>query len=454
MRALRTAASGMAAQQLNVEVISNNIANMNTVGFKKQRAEFQDLLYQNVERMGAQSSSQGTVVPTGIQIGAGVKAGAVYRVTEQGTPQQTGNPYDMAIDGRGYFQVTLPSGEIGYTRAGNLALSPEGQIVTDDGYPLEPAISIPQDTVKLTISKTGLVQATQQGQTAPTTVGQIQLATFFNEAGLEAIGDNLLLETAASGAANIGSPGDVGFGQILQAYTEASNVDAVSEISALIIAQRAYEMNSKVISTADQMMSVTSQIVRNALALTAVFAAIAGAASAGSVVLKSNPVDDDGRVTLGDLFEGAGAASEVVVAQRVGPSVVLEAGALQAQARQAGLDWDNPTGLRRVAVRRAAAVPVQTAAASAGQTARPAFVSAGAQVIARNDMVRVTYQVGGVNLSVMGKALRNAALGEPVAVMNTSSNRIIDAVASGPGQALAGPAADMVRANPQQFAAR
>ena len=167
MRALRTAASGMAAQQLNVEVISNNIANMNTVGFKKQRAEFQDLLYQNVERMGAQSSSQGTVVPTGIQIGAGVKAGAVYRVTEQGTPQQTGNPYDMAIDGRGYFQVTLPSGEIGYTRAGNLALSPEGQIVTDDGYPLEPAISIPQDTVKLTISKTGLVQATQQGQTAP-----------------------------------------------------------------------------------------------------------------------------------------------------------------------------------------------------------------------------------------------------------------------------------------------
>ena len=260
MRALRTAASGMAAQQLNVEVISNNIANMNTVGFKKQRAEFQDLLYQNVERMGAQSSSQGTVVPTGIQIGAGVKAGAVYRVTEQGTPQQTGNPYDMAIDGRGYFQVTLPSGEIGYTRAGNLALSPEGQIVTDDGYPLEPAISIPQDTVKLTISKTGLVQATQQGQTAPTTVGQIQLATFFNEAGPEAIGDNLLLETAASGAANIGSPGDVGFGQILQAYTEASNVDAVSEISALIIAQRAYEMNSKVISTADQMMSVTSQV--------------------------------------------------------------------------------------------------------------------------------------------------------------------------------------------------
>ena len=260
MRALRTAASGMAAQQLNVEVISNNIANMNTVGFKKQRAEFQDLLYQNVERMGAQSSSQGTVVPTGIQIGAGVKAGAVYRVTEQGTPSQTGNDYDMAIDGKGYFQITLPSGEIAYTRAGNLQVNQEGQIVTDDGYALQPAITIPQDAVDVTISKSGLVQVTQDGQTAPTTVGQIELATFFNEAGLEAIGDNLLLETAASGAANIGTPGAAVFCQILHGYTESSNVDAVSEISSLIIAQRAYEMNSKVISTADEMLSVTAQV--------------------------------------------------------------------------------------------------------------------------------------------------------------------------------------------------
>ncbi|MCA0368440.1 MAG: flagellar basal-body rod protein FlgG [Proteobacteria bacterium] len=260
MRALRTAASGMAAQQLNVEVISNNIANMNTVGFKKQRAEFQDLLYQNVERMGAQSSSSGTVVPTGIQIGAGVKAGAVYRLTEQGTPQATGNPYDMAIDGKGYFQISLPSGEKAYTRAGNLQVNPEGQMVTDDGYLLEPAVTIPQDATKVSISKTGLVQVTQSGQPTPTTVGQIELANFFNEAGLEAIGDNLLLETAASGPAIVGTPGDVGFGQIMQAYTEASNVDAVTEISDLIIAQRAYEMNSKVISTADQMLSVTSQI--------------------------------------------------------------------------------------------------------------------------------------------------------------------------------------------------
>jgi len=260
MRALRTAASGMAAQQLNVEVISNNIANMNTVGFKRQRAEFQDLLYQNVERMGAQSSSQGTVVPTGIQIGSGVKAGSVYRVTEQGTPTQTGNRYDVAVDGRGYFQILMPSGDTGYTRAGNFSVNGEGQLVTDDGYAVQPNISIPQDAIDVSISKTGQVQVVTQGQTEPQTVGQLELATFFNEAGLEAIGDNLLLETAASGPANVGAPGEVGFGELLQGYTEASNVDAVAEISALIVAQRAYEMNSKVITTADQMLSVASQV--------------------------------------------------------------------------------------------------------------------------------------------------------------------------------------------------
>jgi flagellar basal-body rod protein FlgG len=260
MRALRTAASGMSAQQLNVEVISNNIANMNTVGFKRQRAEFQDLLYQNVERMGAQSSSQGTVVPTGIQIGAGVKAGSVYRITEQGTPTQTSGRYDMAVDGRGYFQVILPSGETAYTRAGNFSVNGEGQLVTDDGYAVEPAITIPQDAVDVMVSKSGQVQVISAGSTAPTTVGQLELATFFNEAGLEAVGDNLLMETAASGSATVGTPGDAGLGQILQGYTEASNVDAVAEISALIIAQRAYEMNSKVITTADQMLSVASQV--------------------------------------------------------------------------------------------------------------------------------------------------------------------------------------------------
>ena len=260
MRALRTAATGMAAQQLNVEVISNNIANMNTVGFKRQRAEFQDLLYQNVERMGAQSSTQGTVVPTGIQIGSGVKAGSVYRITDQGSPNRTGNTYDIAIQGKGYFQITLPSGELAYTRAGNFTVNGEGQLVTDDGYAVEPAIAIPQDMVDVTISKSGQVQVKTEGQPEPQVVGQLELATFFNEAGLEAIGDNLLLETAASGPATVGAPGEVGYGTLLQHYTESSNVDAVSEITALIVAQRAYEMNSKVITTADEMLSVSTQL--------------------------------------------------------------------------------------------------------------------------------------------------------------------------------------------------
>jgi len=260
MRALRTAATGMAAQQLNVEVISNNIANMNTVGFKKQRAEFQDLLYQNVERMGAQSSESGTVVPTGIQIGSGVKAGSVYRITTQGSATQTGNKLDVAIQGRGYLQVQMPSGETAYTRAGNFSVNGEGQLVTDDGYLVIPQISLPQDATDVVISATGQVQVVQPGNPAPSQVGQLELAAFFNEGGLEAIGDNLFLETGASGPANTGTPGADGLGRLLQGYTEASNVDAVTEISSLIVAQRAYEMNSKVISTADEMLASASQL--------------------------------------------------------------------------------------------------------------------------------------------------------------------------------------------------
>lgn len=250
----------MAAQQLNVEVISNNIANMNTVGFKRQRAEFQDLLYQNIERMGAQSSTAGTVVPTGIQIGMGVKAGAVYRITEQGSPSRSGNTYDIAINGKGYFQVTMPSGEISYTRAGNFAVNAEGQLVTKDGYPIEPAINIPQNAVDVAISRSGQVQVILDGEAEPQVVGQLEIATFVNEAGLEAVGDNLLLETAASGPATVGVPDDVGYGHLLQGYTEASNVDSVMEITNLIVAQRAYEMNSKVITTADEMLSVSAQL--------------------------------------------------------------------------------------------------------------------------------------------------------------------------------------------------
>jgi flagellar basal-body rod protein FlgG len=260
MRALRTAATGMMAQQLNVEVISNNIANMNTIGFKRQRAEFQDLMYQSLERQGAQSSEAGTVVPTGVQLGHGVKTGSVYRITEQGSVTRTDNRFDVAIDGRGYLQVTLPSGETAFTRAGNLAVNDQGQLVTDDGYLIQPQITIPQDAVDVSVSKSGQVQAVTEGQAEPAVVGTIELATFINEAGLEAIGDNLFLESGASGAATTGQPNSTGFGQLLQGYTEASNVDAVSEITALIVAQRAYEMNSKVINTADEMLNVSSQL--------------------------------------------------------------------------------------------------------------------------------------------------------------------------------------------------
>ncbi len=260
MRALSIAATGMLAQQLNVEVISNNLANMNTSGFKRQRAEFQDLLYQNIERVGATSSDAGTVVPTGVQIGVGVKAGTVYRVTGQGDLTPTENMFDIAIQGKGYFRVQLPSGEDAYTRAGTFATSPDGQLVTPDGYVVAPGINIPQDAVDVAINQQGEVQVYIDGDTLPQTVGQIELTNFFNEAGLGAIGDNLLKESGASGSPISGTPGSTGFGTVLQGFLETSNVNTVSEITSLIAAQRAYEMNAKVISTADEMLSVTSNL--------------------------------------------------------------------------------------------------------------------------------------------------------------------------------------------------
>ncbi|HUO21034.1 MAG TPA: flagellar basal-body rod protein FlgG [Caulobacteraceae bacterium] len=259
MRALSTAATGMAAQELNVEVISNNIANMNTVGFKRQRAEFQDLLYQDQEQVGSQSDSTGTVVPTGLQVGSGVKAGSIYRITQQGSMTQTSNPLDVAIQGAGYLQVQLPSGETAYTRAGNLSVNNSGVLVTDQGYPILPQITIPTGATNITISQSGLVSATVPGSSTPSNLGQLQLASFINEAGLEGLGDNLWQVSGASGAAVVAQPGQNGLGTLLQGYTEASNVDAVSEVTALISAQRAYEMNSKVITTADQMLATSVQ---------------------------------------------------------------------------------------------------------------------------------------------------------------------------------------------------
>lgn len=260
MRALNIAATGMQAQQLNVEVISNNIANMNTTGYKRARAEFQDLIYQNQERPGSATGATGAIAPVGVQVGLGVQAGAIGRITEQGGLRQTGNTYDLAINGRGYFQVQLPTGGTAYTRAGAFTINAEGQLVTSEGFLIEPNITVPAEAIEVSISRDGVVEAALQGEVEPQQVGQIELAAFINPAGLEAIGDNLFLETPASGAPVVGAAGAEGFGSLQQGWVEASNVNAVEEISALIVAQRAYEMNARVISATDEMMQSANQI--------------------------------------------------------------------------------------------------------------------------------------------------------------------------------------------------
>lgn len=260
MRSLDIAGTGMQAQNTNVEVISNNIANLSTTGFKRRRAEFQDLMYQNLRRVGSNSSDTGSLVPAGAQVGLGVKTAAIYPINEQGTLQQTSNTLDMAIQGHGYFQVTLPDGTTAYTRDGTFGLAADGTIVTADGYTVQPGLQIPAAATGVTVNTNGQVQVTIQGQTAPTTVGQIQIAVFPNEAGLEAQGSNLSVETAASGAPVAGNPGITGFGTVMQGFVENSNVNIVTEITNLITAQRAYEMNSKVITAADEMMSTLTNL--------------------------------------------------------------------------------------------------------------------------------------------------------------------------------------------------
>jgi flagellar basal-body rod protein FlgG len=262
MKSLQIAATGMMAQELNVEVISNNIANMRTTGYKKMRAEFQDLLYQDLRRVGSASSDAGTTVPTGIQLGFGVKTGATSRVMSQGNLTNTEKELDLAIRGEGMFTISLPNGQTAYTRDGSFELDAEGRLVTLDGYEVQPGITIPDNARNITINRSGSVEVLVGDDTTPQEVGQIQLSRFINKAGLKAIGDNLYTETPSSGSATEGSPGDAGFGDVLQKFLEAANVNAVSELSDLISAQRAYEMNAKVISASDEMMSATTNILR------------------------------------------------------------------------------------------------------------------------------------------------------------------------------------------------
>ncbi len=260
MKALGIAATGMLAQQTNVDVISNNIANANTTGFKSSRAAFQDLIYETVKREGAITSDQGSSRPTGVDIGLGVQTAGTIRLNTQGGLLATENQLDMAIDGQGHFTISLPDGSLAYTRDGSFQLSAEGTIVNLQGYELSPGITVPDNTVKIEINEQGLVMSFVENDPDPVELGQITMTTFTNNAGLKALGDNLLQATTASGDPLQASPGDPGVGIIRQGFLENSNVNIIQQITALISAQRAYEMNSKTIETADQMMSTANQV--------------------------------------------------------------------------------------------------------------------------------------------------------------------------------------------------
>ena len=260
MKALQIAASGMSAQQMRVDVVSNNLANMSTTGYNARRAEFADLHYQQMTRPGTVNAQDGTVLPTGVQVGLGVRPTSVSPIIAQGPLLETGGDLDVAIEGRGYIEVTLPSGISGYTRDGGLKRTGDGLIVTSDGYEVAPGITIPADARSLSINAQGEVYAFFSDQVGAQLLGQITLASFSNDKGLEAIGSNLYLETTASGAATVGNPGEDGLGTLRQRYLEESSVDPVREVTELIKAQRGYELNAKVITAADQMLAATTQV--------------------------------------------------------------------------------------------------------------------------------------------------------------------------------------------------
>jgi flagellar basal-body rod protein FlgG len=260
MRALDIAATGMSAQQLRVDVISNNIANMSTTGYSPRRADFADLHYQQMTRAGAINASDGTVVPAGVQVGLGVRPTAVTVTWQQGTVAATGGDLDVAIEGRGYLEITLPSGDSAYTRDGALQRTGDGLIVTADGFEVNPGITIPVDARAIEINASGEIYASFLGEIEPQLIGQLNLVSFSNDSGLEAIGSNLFLETGASGPPNAGLPGEDGLGTLRQGYVEQSSVDSVREITDLIEAQRGYELNAKVLTAADQMLGATTQV--------------------------------------------------------------------------------------------------------------------------------------------------------------------------------------------------
>ena len=262
IRALYSAASGMAAQQMNIDNIANNLANANTNGFKERRTQFQDLLYQNYVQPGAAAGSQ-TIVPSGLQVGLGTRPASNEIIFSQGNFQQTDNPLDLVIQGKGFFQVRLPSGQLAYTRDGGFQLDKDGNVVTANGNPIEPAITIPASAQSITIASDGTVSYAQPGQTAAQVAGQIQLANFANPAGLNSIGQNLFQQTDASGDPSVGNPGgQEGNGSLMQGYVEGSNVSVVEEFINMIVSQRAYEASSKVVKAADEMYQQVNNITQ------------------------------------------------------------------------------------------------------------------------------------------------------------------------------------------------
>ena len=262
MQALHTAATGMAAQELNVQVISNNIANLRTTGFKKQTAAFEDLIYEHIRRVGAQASDQGTILPVGVDIGGGVKTVGTPRSMTQGTLSQTGNDLDLAISGEGFFKILMPDGTFQYTRDGTFQMDNQGRVVTAGGNPVQPTITIPNNASGITVNEQGQVTVTLPGSSTNTVLGQIGVTRFINKAGLQPVGSNQFVETTSSGTPQDGIANSEGYGKITQGSLEQANVDVVSEMSDLIAAQRAYEMNAKVISAADQMMQSTTALFR------------------------------------------------------------------------------------------------------------------------------------------------------------------------------------------------
>ena len=259
IRSLYIAKTGLEAQQTNLDVVTNNLANVSTNGFKKSRAVFEDLLYQNVRQPGAQSSQQ-TQLPSGLQIGTGVRAVATERIHTQGNPQQTGNSKDVMVNGSGFFQVLMPDGTTAYTRDGSFQTDNNGQLVTSSGYVLQPPITVPSNALTMTVGRDGTVSVTTPGTVAPTQIGSIQVSNFVNPAGLESLGENLYAETGSSGTAQTSTPGTNGAGVLMQGYVETSNVNVVEEMVNMIQTQRAYEINSKAITTSDQMLAKISQL--------------------------------------------------------------------------------------------------------------------------------------------------------------------------------------------------